>query len=182
MLIKTPYFFHSDIDLIYPPTFVKEITKHVTFKGKPVRIIFNNHNLAKCFYSESFDAYIYFYNENKENKDKSRKSSGIAPGNGLIHLESFKAIRGYNERYIGYGPEDADFNYRINFLCDEIVLDDKNVNTYHLYHVISIPKDLFRKNIDICEKYKKHTKDIKKFDRKKHLQFLRINNEDWGLI
>lgn len=129
-LVKTPYFIHSDIDLIYPETFISEIIKYTEYYC-PVRVIFNNYNIGIEYKGNTYNDYKQFFNKHG---DISRSLKGIAPGNGLIHLKSFKQINGYDEYYIGYGFEDADFNIRIGYICKTIELNNENVNTCHLYH------------------------------------------------
>ena len=179
-LIKTPYFFVSDIDLIYSSRFIKTIAKNIDDK-KPIRIIFNNMNIDKGFYSSSYNKCKKFFDNHK---DKSR-TTGIAPGNGLIHLDSFKKIRGYDEQYIGYGPEDADFNFRIKNICEYIELDNNYVNTYHLYHDRSHYDVQYTTNVLRSRKYQFKINELLKdgkFIKSKHLKYLQVNDEKWGEI
>lgn len=129
-LVESEYFFISDIDLIYPRNFIKEMVKFTTYE-KPVRVVFHNYNLGQEFYSTKISEYK---NEFKLNKDISRQSFGIAPGNGMIHLQSFKDINGFDEGFVGYGPEDAEFNFRIKYINEYIEVNNDKVNTYHLFH------------------------------------------------
>jgi predicted glycosyltransferase involved in capsule biosynthesis len=63
-----------------------------------------------------------------------KAKGGYAHGNGLIHLESFMKIRGYDEEMIGYGPEDDLFNTRISKI-NNIIYDNSIENaTMHLWH------------------------------------------------
>ena len=180
-LIKTPYFIHSDIDLIYPPKFIFEIVKYTEYPC-PVRVIFNNYNLGAEYEGKKFKDYKKFFGNHG---DCDRTSIGIAPGNGLIHLKSFKKINGYDENYVGYGLEDADFNMRTAYICKHIVLNDDNVNTCHLYHDTIFrdqkKRDLYRANhLYYQEKRKELIKkvgneDVNIFDEKKHLGLIKTN-------
>ena len=62
--------------------------------------IYNNYNILDVKYSSSY----------AELNALRKARIGLAHGNGLIHLDSFNSIRGYNEEMIGYGPEDDLFN------------------------------------------------------------------------
>lgn len=179
--INTPYFFHSDIDLIYPPTFVATMSKCISYKN-PVRVVFNNNNLGKDVCSDKFEDYEKAF---RTSKDGLRSDSGIAPGNGLIHLESFKMIRGFDEGFIGYGPEDADFNFRIGYLNKYMEIDDPKVNTYHMFHPRSNYTEQYSKNckrvienkLFITNKLQK-----KKFNKRWHTKYLITNPKNWGTI
>lgn len=177
-LVRTPYFIHSDIDLIYPKHHIEEMIKYTEYYV-PVRVIFNNHNLGFEYQGKDYSSYKKFFNKHG---DISRLKSGIAPGNGLIHLETFKKIQGYDEKYIGYGLEDADFNMRIAYINKMIELDDKRINTCHLYHT-SIFKDdkkldLYKKNLKYFQNKKKKliekigTEDVNIFNTKYHSDLL----------
>jgi hypothetical protein len=179
MLVKTPYFFHSDIDLIYPPSFIKEMAKY-TLYNESVRVVFHNYNLGSEFFSGKFKDYI---NHFKKNKDITRSQFGLAPGNGLIHLESFKKVRGLDESFIGYGPEDAELNFRLSFLCRYFQVDDNKVNTYHLYHDRAKYSEQYSKNcLRSSETKSKIINKIgsKRFRERWHLKYLQINDIHWG--
>lgn len=130
-LVKSSYFFISDIDLIYPPDFIKIIKKYLFLKN-PVRVVFYNYNLgSEC---GNVDNYKKCEEMFKKYPDKSRTQLGIAPGNGMINLKSFKSIKGFDESFIGYGWEDADFNKKVSKVCEYIEDDNPALRTYHLYH------------------------------------------------
>jgi len=173
MLVTTPYFILSDIDLIYPPTFIKSIKKHVDF-SRPVRVVFHNYNLGDSLYSNKYKDYVKSY---EKNQDVSRTQFGIAPGNGLIHLESFYKIKGFDTRYKGYGLEDADFNFRIKYICDYREVDDDKLNTYHIFHyIVNLP------DLDGNQKIFNETiKEIKKKYKKKGLDCIVTQDKNWNL-
>jgi len=178
LMITTPYFLLSDIDLIYPSTYVDEMKKQVSFK-KPVRVVFNNYNLGRNFYSDNFNDYALFF---KINPDISRTPFGIAPGNGLIHLKSFQKVRGYNTDYVGYGLEDAEFNFRIQYICKYKELNNEKVNTYHLFHDILLSTEIMDNNEKRFNKYRKFMEEKfkkKKFKEKKDLAEIVVNDENW---
>lgn len=130
-LVTTPYFILSDIDLIYQKTFINELSKYVYYP-KPSRVMFRNYNLEGNLTLKTINEINKIFN--KKSKQEIKEIKGPAPGNGLIHLESFNKIGGYDEEYVGYGLEDGDFNLRISFLNKLIHLDDDKINSYHLFH------------------------------------------------
>jgi hypothetical protein len=130
-MIKSEYFFTSDIDLVYPPTFIEYMSLFTLVKN-PIRVIFSNYNIGKSEnLPQNYDEckQIYF-----NNKDNQRASKYFAPGNGLVHLNSFNKIDGYDERFIGHGSEDSEFNYRISKINKYFQIDLEEVNTFHLWH------------------------------------------------
>lgn len=133
-LVKSKYFFTSDIDLVYPPNFISYMSLFTLVK-KPVRVIFSNFNIGKTpKIPFNFEECKQLYNESK---DTQRAEKFYAPGNGLVHLDTFKKIGGYDERFIGHGSEDSEFNYRMSKLNKYFSVDLEEVNTYHLWHEYS---------------------------------------------
>jgi predicted glycosyltransferase involved in capsule biosynthesis len=104
---------------------------------------------------------------------------GFAHGNGLIHLDTFHKIQGYDEEFIGYGPEDKLFNYRIGFF-NKIIFDNLNdTSTFHLWHK---PLSRFqeRENMVFFERQIK----VLKNNAFKHPEILiaNTNKPTWGEI
>lgn len=120
--VKSEYFIFSDIDLIYKPTHVQQLTEYFKL-SHPTRIVFWNYNMFRKIYTSDWNL---LHNSLRDT------GGGYAHGNGLIHTKSFYDIHGYDEYYFGYGPEDDDFNRRINHFSK--VIYDKNICSYHLYH------------------------------------------------
>ena len=171
-LVRTPYFFISDIDLIYPSTFVENMAKYILLIN-PVRVLFWANNLG--IETKSF-GYSNLEKIFKQHQDQKRNPKMPAVGNGLIHLESFHKIGGFDEQYFGYGPEDVDFNLRISFINDLIEVDDSLVNTFHLFHFFGKKEDLFQKNRSIYENRFQELVKIKKEDFN-DLKLIKVNNE-----
>lgn len=153
-LVNTEYFLNSDIDLIYPESFIKNIRKYLAYPI-PVRLVFNNHNLCKEANTSTFEECKVSYDRGL--KDMERENFGIAPGNGLIHTKSFQELGGYDETFIGYGPEDADFNNRIAYINKYIEVNSVDFNTYHLFHEIKMNYSDYSNN----EYYQKREKERK---------------------
>lgn len=125
--VKTYYAFLSDIDLVYPPNYVQEMIREVNkfeirFRA-PIRLIPHTFSLKGEYYSHDVNELI---------KIRIPFTEGIAPGNGIIHVRSFKEIQGFNEDLKGYGPEDMMFNLRIGKINKYI--EAPYIKTFHLYH------------------------------------------------
>lgn len=144
-LVTTEYFNISDIDIIYPNTFTKTIKSILKENDKPCRIVYYNNNMGVG----DFKTYEECKSAYPNCKDHLRSLRGPAGGLGIVHTESFHKVGGFEERYIGYGPEDQDFNLRISRINKHIVLDDERINTYHLWHINNTPKIKFRENMRI---------------------------------
>lgn len=127
-LVSSKYFFLSDIDLVYPPTFIEYMSLFTLVKN-PIRVIFSNHNLD-------------FTKKIPQNYEECKKSFELsttnhkffAPGNGLVHLSSFNKVGGFDERFVGHGSEDSEFNYRISKINKYYQFDLEEINTFHLFH------------------------------------------------
>jgi len=130
--ISSEYFVMSDIDLIYPPSFI-DVMKLFTNCKEPLRVVFFNSNLANTLIKpQTYEECKHIYNQFSQQEQKKR--TYYAPGNGLVHTDSFHLIGGYDERFRGHGSEDGDFNYRISKISKYIEIDLPELNTYHLYH------------------------------------------------
>lgn len=151
-LVSSEYFTISDIDIIYPKTFANYIDKTIRKSGEPCRIVYFNNNMGPGDY----ETYEECHNDFANNPDFCRSHRGPAGGLGVVHTESFMKIGGFDERYIGYGPEDQDFNMRISMINKFIEIDDENVNTYHIWHSNNTPKKKHRENLRIFRYIKEY--------------------------
>ena len=132
---------------------------------------------------KTYNDYKLFFNCHG---DQTRTGKGIAPGNGLIHLKSFKKINGYDEYYKGYGLEDADFNLRISYINKLLTIDNEKINTCHLFH-----ETIFRDKLGLIDIYNVNksyyqnkrkklleqigNEEINIYDEKKHLHLIMSN-------
>jgi len=144
-LVTSEYFNISDIDILYPKTFVTTIESIIKENTKPCRIVYFNNNMG----IGDFNTYDECKSNYETHKDHIRSYRGRAGGLGIVHTKSFHKVNGFEERYIGYGPEDQDFNLRISQINKYIELDNENVNTYHIWHNNSTPKKKHRENLRI---------------------------------
>lgn len=130
-MIRSEYFFTSDIDLVYPPTFV-EYMRLFTLVKNPIRVVFMNYNLGET--TKMPQSYEECQKVFESCQDNLRAPKYYALGNGLVHFPSFKKVGGYDERFVGHGSEDSEFNYRMFKLNKYFQIDWDEVNTYHLWH------------------------------------------------
>lgn len=117
-LVDTPFFYISDIDLVYQHhhiSIIEDIDK---------RTIFLNENCNVEFYSANWDDY----------KSLPCDPINFAHGNGKICTDIFYKIRGYDEDLIGYGPEDDLFNKRYREVAPIEYSRDVHLSTKHIWH------------------------------------------------
>lgn len=176
-LITSSYFILSDIDLIYNKDHFKVIKNIIKENKNPIRLISNNLNQrpiykSKFAYSKQKHIKKFFRKFSKKIKPKYYSDfdtlfknsiffeKGFAHGNGLIHKETFDKIGGYDEEFIGYGPEDDMFNTRISYLNKLIYYEKDDLLTLHLWHP-RYNMIQFKKNMKIWEERKNHLKTLK---------------------
>lgn len=124
---KIDYLLLSDCDIIWPNDAIEHLEAMIS--------------IAKLY---NFIPRIIPYMTDKENPLKN----GFAPGIGLIHIPSFVSIRGYNERFVGYGGEDIEFNKRIEKI--NCVNEIEYIKTEHIPHELA-PRDNVDKNMAIFQ-------------------------------
>ncbi|MBF9046471.1 glycosyltransferase [Rhodobacterales bacterium LSUCC0031] len=147
-LVRTPYFIVSDVDLVYRPqhiaTLAGKLGAIIERTDRPVRLVTYNYNLSPVYCpawmnvralrrfaltsspgeSSDYEALLKLPNNGGD----------YAHGNGVIHLESFLRLRGYDENMIGYGPEDDLFNCRIGKVNELVYDPDPQTASIHLWH------------------------------------------------
>ena len=167
-LVETDYFIISDVDLVYSKDHIQRLKlkiDNLTTPSEKIRFITYNYNLhprfekpklarvaaripfvRKYFQDENY-YFPYSYSSDFTVLDQLPKSAGgFAHGNGLVHLETFMALRGYDEEMIGYGPEDGLFNTRISKVNRVIYDNLPDTASYHLwhprFHMIQVEKNI----------------------------------------
>ncbi len=178
--VQTPYFFVSDIDLVYPPDYIKKMLETAwdirqLFKVD-VRLIPYVINLQSEYYASNYNELL---------NSSIERYEGIAPGNGLICTRFFKLIRGYDERYRGYGPEDSNFNERISKV--NLFHMENSIKTIHLYHPPSKNREQFEINTgynntsrQIFEQYGDVHQKFKPKINPENFYIIQVNKEKWG--
>jgi len=123
--VKTPYFICSDIDIVYTNNYIEKMFEYVLDKSTIYRVspLYKNIEGVNVY---TYDVHIL---------DNLKGGIAPAPGNGLIHLESFMTIKGYDENYSGHSPEDSDLNTRLEYFGNTLI-STKKCCCYHLPHFI----------------------------------------------
>ena len=168
-LISSPYFVVSDVDLVYRNDHIQRLRKKLddvlTTSDFPIRLVTYNYNLSPVHWPKWMDRRFLRRFTHKSSPGNSsdyaallklpNNSGGFAHGNGVIHLESFSRIRGYDESLVGYGPEDDLFNCRIGKVNTLIYDPDPMTASIHLWHP-RLRMIQYRKNMKIWAHMKAH--------------------------
>lgn len=79
---------------------------------------------------------------------------GITGGIGIIPRKSFRKVRGFDTRFLGWGGEDDAFALAANTLCGKYTR--LNSNIYHLWHPTekSQGNPHYGKNLELLDEYK----------------------------
>lgn len=192
-LVSSPYFVVSDVDLVYRPEHVSELQgKLVAARAKserPVRIVTYNYNLNPIHWPAWMDMRFLRRFTYKSSPGDSHdyaallcqpnNGGGFAHGNGVIHLESFTRLRGYDESLIGYGPEDDLFNTRIGKVNTLIYDPDPLTASIHLWHP-RLRMIQYRKNMKIWARMKAHYNALPNPDWDDVVA--NRERENWGVI
>lgn len=147
-LVQSEYFLISDVDLVYRRTHIsavmEKLQKSIDETDRPVRLVFWNYNLQPHYWPKWMNRRFLRRFAKKsaplECSDYNalatlpNNGGGFAHGNGVIHLESFLRLRGYDEEMIGYGPEDDLFNTRIGKVNRIIYDKGDDTASIHLWH------------------------------------------------
>lgn len=147
-LVRSDYFMISDVDLIYSRNHLASVQHKMRtalrIAKRPLRMVFWNYNLQPRYQPAWMNMHILrrfaAISPRMESSDYEALSTlphnggGFAHGNGIIHLESFMRLRGYDEEMIGYGPEDDLFNTRISKVNDIIYDQGDDTASIHLWH------------------------------------------------
>jgi len=178
--VQSLYFFLSDIDIVYPPNYIKDMLSiglTAMQKNKNhVRVVPMVAWLQEEHYSSN-------YEELKNIKKDILNPDIPGLGIGLFNTASFKMITGFNESWQGWGHEDVIYNSRVSKINTFVVAS--NVLTYHLYHVCSKDKKKEgEENKRRCDRYMETLNSIKAVPVEKALpetiNALRSNSASWG--
>jgi hypothetical protein len=157
----------SDVDLVYRYNHLAAVQRKIqaalrTAK-QPLRMVFWNYNLQPRYQPNwmnlRFLRRFAMKSPHLESSDYEQLAAlphnggGFAHGNGIIHLESFLRLRGYDEEMIGYGPEDDLFNTRIGKVNDIVYDKGDDTASIHLWHP-RLRQIQLRKNMRIWQERK----------------------------
>lgn len=122
-LVESPFFFISDIDIVYQPNHVKY---HVE-EGFAKVIVPAVFRVKRGIASSDFGQLLEHGNDGVE----------LTSGNSYCSFNLFQKVRGFDEEYVGFGAEDDDFYARIRKLGKVIHPRfgvDKRFMIAHLWH------------------------------------------------
>lgn len=176
-LVRSEYFMISDVDLIYRSNHLSSVKNKmrtiISNSKRPIRLVFWNYNMEPRYQPAWMNMRILrrFAKTSPLAESSDYETLALLPnnggdfahGNGIIHLESFIRIRGYDEEMIGYGPEDDLFNTRISKVNDIIYDNDVNTATIHLWHK-RLQLIQYKKNMGIWKERKAFYEDLKTTD------------------
>jgi FkbM family methyltransferase len=165
-IIKTDYFFVSDIDMIYDDNYIQSVTDFIS--EKPIRIIPLGYKL-----SQRVDALDY--NTLSESEHKGEKV--IFNGMGLINRELFVSINGYNESFLNYKYASTELDLRLGKMCD--VANHEVSKIISLYHesINDIKEDADANFFDV------RVLELSNVKAKNYnIEVLKTNNNTWGSI
>lgn len=181
-LVESEYFFVSDIDLVYQEKYSEIMSGYIARYEKPIRVVPLTYNISYACYSPIFEDHM---------KDPGKRDGCgrgwkmFSHGNGLIHLESFMRIRGYDEEFVGHGPEDIFFNDRISKINQLIYTKDPEASSAHIKH--KKPQKLglerFRNdNIKFHNLKKKHVREKEAAEDLRLGDIIANKEREWGSI
>ena len=83
-------------------------------------------------------------------------------GLNVISRKNFETVKGFDERFIGYGAEDDAFSYSVNILCGRYFRP--NTEIFHLWHPRVIPSSNpnYEANCELLHRYYLASKSKKK--------------------
>jgi len=160
-LADREYCILADIDIIFEPDYIKKMEAYT--QGEPVRVVGYNQGAAHEFLTSDFNEGMRLIKE----KGEMSYRCGESPGLGLLHIPSFLKIRGFNEEFKEYGPEDCELNRRLAYINKYIY--DKDIVNIHLYHEQN-DNNFANQNVEI---YNESEKRFQSGD-------LVRNNDKWG--
>lgn len=153
---KTHYIMLTDADMLFAKDFVKTLMEHVDNNCLvESRTLYWKQNIANKIYSGELDPYMDI-ESCKIGRIKYRTSPG---GCQCMDIDSWNKIRGYDERYKGWGSEDMDLVLRASKANIKIKWLGESRDTIMIFHQPHDKKDI-SKDLECQEKNKKFLHDI----------------------
>ena len=146
--VKTLYFIQSDVDIVYPETYLQDLQVHInTNTDRPIRVKPYFWYLKKDYISSSVEDSI----KNLKDCKEPFQSLALGEGLGLYHTKSVMSVQGFDEKFVGWGWEDIELNSRLEQINQNI--HDNKIVVCHLWHETNhknedANRDLCKKNLD----------------------------------
>lgn len=167
--VNTKYTCITDADQIFQPNFF--YTVRSALEEKKVFVMCKTHFLSTPISNTFLEKPLEYFSILKSAKDQQGKVHGEGCCN-AVTTAWLNAVRGYDERYIGFGAEDSDLMYRAKYAgLKRIWLEDKT-SMIHLPHDktgVYYDQSMFDKNKKLFDELKKTKKVV-------------VNCDDWGQI
>jgi predicted glycosyltransferase involved in capsule biosynthesis len=143
--VTTPFFYISDIDLIFPVKFLDNLQFEIQRidKFNISRVVFLNGNMESATFPfvptyRRLKDFLYQMPQIETAQTNLLKrvkhKVDFAHGCGIFNHAVFLKLRGFNEEFVGYGPEDGLFNARLKKRHLIEYNEDEAFATMHLWH------------------------------------------------
>jgi predicted glycosyltransferase involved in capsule biosynthesis len=163
---STEYIASTDVDMVYARDFISDvITRLKPDKMIESRTMYWKQGVVDLIYSGKLDPYNNI-NNCRLSRTKKRASAG---GFQCMHIDSWRKIRGFDERYKIWGSEDQDLLIRAQMagLKVEWMGENNDIKLFHQPH----PKKNIKNDLEWQEKNKKILSSVVDY---------RANLNGWG--
>lgn len=166
---NTPYIMASDADMFFAPEFFltvyNNLSPNVFIES---RTMYWNTTIAKKIYSGELDP-VKDLKSCKIGRIKKRTTAG---GCQCGHINMWEKVRGYDERYIGWGSEDVDLLQRVHRAEFRVRWLGESIDSIMLFHQ---PHEKFNYKQDMKDQYSN-------LEYYKNIKTYKANHDGWGGI
>ena len=166
---KTPYIMTSDADMFFAPklfdTIISMLAPNVWIQS---RTMYWMPFVVEKIYNGKLNPYKDL-DKCKNSRLKKRTTAGGCQGG---HISAWNKVRGYDERYIGWGSEDVDLLARVNMARFKIKWLGESLESIMLFHQ---PHEKPNYNQDMKDQYS----NLNYYNNIKHFE---ANPDGWGGI
>lgn len=128
---ETKYVMASDADMLYGRNFIKVLNEKLSpFCFVESRTLFLKEEIASKIYDGKLD---FYNNENSCKKGRLMRRTTCG-GCQAASLDNWNKLRGYNEKMVGWGPEDQELLKRACHLPLSITWLGETIETIMLFH------------------------------------------------
>lgn len=165
----TPYIMTSDVDMCYGPEFFATIVAHLNPNvWVQSRTMYWKGGIIGKIYEGILDP-IKDIKACRQGRIKKRTTAG---GCQCGHIDAWSKVRGYDERYIGWGSEDVDLLKRVNMAGFRVRWLGEDLNTIMLFHQ---PHSKLNYKQDMQDQYS----NLRYYN---NIQKIEANPDGWGGI
>ena len=128
---ETPYIMTTDVDMFFGPKFVETLMEKITPKRFiESRTLYWKYQAAQLIYSGQLDPFVDL-ESCKIGRIKKRTTAG---GCQCAHIDRWSKVRGFDEKYIGWGSEDWDLLTRMKMSGAKVVWLGESREEIMLFH------------------------------------------------